>query len=124
MTFWLAGEFDYCRRTTPHFDDRWPTPWNMAAGSRVRIYKLRELAGHSIEVVLHGTLSDADYARELFDQTEGVQTTLPKQLSGSGYSFRAKGTPDLPLTRDRALHILEKDQYVVLLPNAYSERLP
>jgi hypothetical protein len=92
-----------------------------AVGARVRVHKVKELAGGAVEVVLHGRLSDAEYVRGVLGSQKGVQTTEPKPASGAVgtlVAFRARGAPADPLTREKAIRVLKKDPYVEVMPNA------
>jgi hypothetical protein len=92
-----------------------------AVGVRVRIHKVKEMAGGAVEIQLHGGLSDAEYVRGTFSNAKGVQTTDPKPVNGAVgvlMSFRAKGSEGNPLTKDKALRILKKDQYIEVMADA------
>jgi hypothetical protein len=53
-----------------------------AADARVRVHKV-EAKGNSIEVMLHGGLSDAEYVRGALLSLKGVKTTVPKSRPGT-----------------------------------------
>lgn len=92
-----------------------------AVGARVRVHKVKELAGGAVEVVLHGRLSDAEYVRGLLNGQKGVQTTEPKAPAGAVgvlMSFRARGATADPLTKEKVVRALKKDRYVEVLPDA------
>ncbi len=92
-----------------------------AVGARIRVHKVREMAGGAVEILLHGGLSDAEYVRGALNNQKGVQTTDPKPVSGAIgvlMSFRAKGTKANPLTKNKAVQILKKDQYIEVMTNA------
>ncbi len=92
-----------------------------AVGVRIRVHKVREMAGGVVEILLHGGLSDAEYVRGALNNQKGVRTTDPKPVSGAIgvlMSFRAKGSEANPLTKDKAIRILKKDQYIEVLANA------
>ena len=79
------------------------------------------MAGGVVEVLIRGTLSDAEYVQGALNHQKGVQTTEPKQAAGAIgvlMSFRAKGTPAIPLTRAKVINILKKDPYIEVMPNA------
>lgn len=92
-----------------------------AVGARIRVQKVREKTGGAIEILLHGGLSDAEYVRGVLNHQKGVQTTEPKPVNGAIgvlMSFQAKGSETNSLTKDKAIRILKKDQYVEVLANA------
>lgn len=90
-------------------------------GARIRVDKVKEMAGGGVEILLYGVLSDAEYVRGALNHQRGIQTTEPKPVSGAIgrlMSFKAKGSEANPLTKDKALRILKKDQYIEVLSNA------
>lgn len=92
-----------------------------AVGARIRVHKVRELAGGAVEILLHGGLSDAEYVRRALKKQEGVRTSDPKPVRGAIgvlMSFRARGPEANPLTRDKAIRLLKKDQYIEVMTNA------
>ncbi len=92
-----------------------------SVGARVRVHKIRELADGSLEVLLDGGYSDAMYVRSALDNQKGVETTEPEQCPGGAgilTKFRAKGTVADPLTRVRAISVLEADQYIHVMQDA------
>jgi hypothetical protein len=91
-----------------------------AVGARIRIHKVKEMAGGAVEILVHGGLSDAEYVRRTLNHQKGVQTTEPKQVAGARgvlMSFRAKGSAAIPLTKDRAIQVLKNDRYIEVLSN-------
>lgn len=89
-----------------------------SAGSRIRVHKIRELDDGSLEILLHGSYSDAAYVRGALNNQKGVDTTEPKQCPGAIgilMTFRAQGTSANPLTIDRAMKVLESDQYIQVM---------
>jgi hypothetical protein len=92
-----------------------------AAGIRIRVHRVKEVAGGAVEVLLHGGTSDAEYVRGSLNNQKGVQTTNPKPVSGALgvlMSFRAKGTEANPLTKEKILRALKKDPYIEVMSNA------
>jgi hypothetical protein len=92
-----------------------------AVGARIRVHRVKEMAGGVIEILLHGGLSDAEYVRGALNNQKGVQTTDPKPVSGATevlMSFRAKGAAANPLTKEKAIRVLKKDQYIEVMSNA------
>ncbi|MEX2120405.1 MAG: hypothetical protein WD847_12485 [Pirellulales bacterium] len=92
-----------------------------AVGAPIRIHRIKELPGPTIEVFLHGGLSDAEYVRGALNNQKGVKTTEPTPVPGAPgvlMSFRAKGTRANPLTKQKAIRILKSDAYVAVMPNA------
>jgi hypothetical protein len=92
-----------------------------SVGPRIRIHRIREMAGGSVEVLLHGGLSDAEYVRGVIDNQKGVRTTQPKEVLGAAgvfMSFRAKGTETAPLTKAKVIRVLRNDRYIEVMPNA------
>lgn len=92
-----------------------------SVGARIRVHKIRKLGDGSLEVLLHGGYSDAIYVRGALNNQKGVQTTKPEQCPGAIgilMKFRAKGTAADPLTRERAISVLEADQYIQVMQNA------
>jgi hypothetical protein len=96
------------------------TPVEYASvGARIRVHKVREKAG-SLEILLHGGRSDAEYIRGALKNQKGVRTTEPKSVPsapGILMSFRAKGTEADPLTKERALRVLKDDPYIEVTPD-------
>ena len=92
-----------------------------SVGARIRVHKVKEMAGGAVEVLLHGGLSDAEYVRGALNNQKGVQTTEPRQVPGAVgilMSFRAKGSGANPLTKTRAIQILKRDRYIEVMANA------
>jgi len=92
-----------------------------AVGARIRIEKVKEADGGAVEIQLHGGRSDADYVRKALKGQKGIQTTDPMPVNGAIgvlMSFQAKGTKANPLTKERTIRMLKKDQYIEVLTNA------
>ena len=92
-----------------------------AVGASIRVQKVKKMPDGTIEVRIHGGLSDAEYVRGALDNLKGVQTTQPKQVPGAIgvlMSFRAKGSEAAPLTKDKVVRMLRKQAYVALMPGA------
>ena len=91
-----------------------------AVGAHIRVHKVREMSGSTVEVFLDGGPSDANYVRGALKNQKGVQTTEPKPVPGAlgVMSFRANGTEVSPLTREKAIRVLKKDPYIMVMPNA------
>lgn len=92
-----------------------------AVGLRIRVQRVRETAGGAVEILLNGGSSDAEYVRGALNNQKGVQTTEPKRVSGATgvfTSFRAKGTEANPLTKEKAIRVLKKDQYIEVASDA------
>lgn len=90
-------------------------------GARIRVHRVKEMGGGSVEISLHGGLSDAEYVRGLFNKLKGVQTSTPKPVSGAIgvlMYFRAKGSDTNPLTKEKAIRALKKDEYIEVMSNA------
>src|SRR5215469_6939663 len=82
---------------------------------------LREMAGGTVEVLLHGGLSDAEYVRGALNNQKGVRTSEPKQVPGAVgilMSFRAKGTETTPLTKAKTIRVLKNDPYIEVMANS------
>ena len=91
-----------------------------AVGARIRVHKIREMAGEELEVLLHGGQSDAEYVRGALKNLKGVRTTEPKPVRGALgvlMSFRAKGSDGNTLTKEKAVRILKKDPYLEVMPD-------
>ena len=92
-----------------------------AVGARIRVHRVREMAGGVVEIVLHGGLSETQYVRAALNNQKGVHATDPKPVDGAVgvlMSFRAKGTEANPLTKEKAIRVLKKDRYIELMANA------
>lgn len=92
-----------------------------SAGARIRVDRVKQMAGGAVEIVLHGGVSDAEYVRGALRNQKGVQTTEPKSKPGAVgvlMYFRVKGNGAEPLTRDRVVQILRSDRYIEVSPNA------
>ena len=92
-----------------------------SVGARIRIDKVKEMADGTLQILLQGGRSDAEYVRGALDNQKGVQTTEPKQVPGAVgilMSFRAKGSGANPLTKTRAIQILKRDRYIEVMANA------
>jgi hypothetical protein len=92
-----------------------------AVGARIRVYKVRNLAGGTIEIQVDGGFSDAEYVRGALSRQKGISTTEPRQITGglgSLTSFRATGTASHPMTKAKAIRILNGDHYIQVTPNA------
>jgi hypothetical protein len=92
-----------------------------AVGVRIRVKSVTERAKGELEIVLRGGGSDAEYVRGALNNQKGVRTTEPKPVSGAIgelMSFRARGTDANPLTKEKAIRVLKKDQYIEVLSDA------
>jgi hypothetical protein len=92
-----------------------------AVGARIRVHKVKEMAGGAVDVLVHGAHSDAEYVRAALTKQKGVETTEPRPISGALgvlMSFRAKGTEANSLTKEKVLRVLKKDAYIKVMPNA------
>ncbi len=97
-----------------------PTEYS-SVGARIRVHRVKEMAGGAVDVLLHGGPPDAAYVRGALNNQKGVKTTAPKPASnmvGTFMHFRAKGTDTAPLTKDRAIHVLKGDRYIEVMPDA------
>jgi acid stress-induced BolA-like protein IbaG/YrbA len=83
-----------------------------AVGARIRVRGARIAAG-TIEVVVDGSPSDAEYVRGILNNQENVRTTKPTRAQDGLFSFQVKG-----LTMEGVLRFLEKDAYIEVLPEA------
>ncbi len=89
-----------------------------SVGARIRVHKIRELDDGSLEVLLHGSYSDAKYVRGALNNQEDVTTTEPQQSPGARgilMTFHAKGTQANPLTKEKAINVLEADSYIEVM---------
>jgi acid stress-induced BolA-like protein IbaG/YrbA len=92
-----------------------------SAGARIRVREIREQGDGSLEVLLHGGYSDAVYVKGALNNEKGVQTTEPEPCPdavGILMRFRAKGTEVNPLTRARAIKVLQADRYIQVMQDA------
>jgi hypothetical protein len=92
-----------------------------SVGARIRVHRVREVAGGKIEILLHGGLPDAEYVRGALNNEKGVSTTEPEKVTGAPgilMTFRAAGKKANPLTKEKVLRILRQDPYIEVLPNA------
>lgn len=92
-----------------------------AVGAKIRVHRIREVGGGSIEIMLHGARSDADYVRGAIQNQKGVQTTEPKSVEGAPgilMTFRAKGTNTIPLTKERVARVLKQDPYIEVMASS------
>ncbi|HEY7422638.1 MAG TPA: hypothetical protein VH682_00125 [Gemmataceae bacterium] len=93
----------------------------VSVGAHIHVHRIREMAGGTLEILLRGGLSDAEYVRGALNNQKGVQTTKPKQAPGAAgtfMSFQAKGTEATPLTKARAIRVLKNDPYIEVMPNS------
>lgn len=92
-----------------------------SVGAPIRIHRIKEMAGGTVEIMLHGKLSDAEYVRGLFNNEKGVETSQPRYSPGTHnimMSFRAKGAVGHPLTKAKAKQMLEQAPYLEVMSNA------
>lgn len=92
-----------------------------AVGVRIRVREIKELGKGKFEIRLSGGLPDAEYVRGALKNQKGIDTTDPMPLNGANggeMSFRANGTATMPLTKERVIRVLKKDQYVEVMANA------
>jgi len=95
-----------------------------AVGAHIRVEKIKELGGGAVDILLHGSWSDAEYVRGALNNQKGICTTEPKQVSGvlgTLMSFRAKGTDAQPLTKAKVIRVLKRDPYIEVMANASQE---
>ena len=92
-----------------------------SVGPRIRVHRIREMVGGTVEIVLHGRLADAEYVRGTLKNQKDVETTKPKESPGGIgvlMYFRAKGTVANPLTKAKAIRVLKADPYIEVMPKA------
>ncbi len=92
-----------------------------AVGARIRVHKVKEMAGGAVEILLHGGKSDAEYVQASLRGHDGIETSPPKPVKGAIgvlMSFRAKGSGSHPLTKEKAIRFLKKDHYIEVMSNA------
>jgi hypothetical protein len=92
-----------------------------AVGARVRVHRVKAVKDGTVEVLLHGRLPDAEYVRGVLNNQKGVRTTEPKPVAGAPgvlMSFRATGTPSVPLTKEKIVRVLKSDPYIEVMPHA------
>ena len=90
----------------------------LAVGAPIRIHRVKELSGGTVEILLGGALTDANYVRKILTGQNGIKTTEPKSrntLAGVLMSFKAKGSEADPLTKEKAKRILKKDKYIEVM---------
>ena len=90
-------------------------------GAQIRVHRIKELGGGSLEVMLRGGYADAVYVRGALKNQKGVKTTEPKEPPGAVgvlMTFAAKGSETDPLTKDKAIRILNADPYIEVVENA------
>lgn len=89
-------------------------------GARITVHKINELANGKVEVQVQGGVSDAEYVRGALKSVKGVKTNQPRQVPGAVgvlMSFQATGTEASPLTKTKAIHLLQNDPYISLMPS-------
>lgn len=91
-----------------------------SVGAQIRVHGIRELGDGLIEVTLHGMDSDATYVRGTLNNQKGVTTTDPQRSGGAEFlmTFRAQGTGENPLTKEKTISVLAADQYIEVMLNA------
>ena len=80
----------------------------------IRVHQVAELADGSLQFMIHGGLSEADYVSGTLKMSKGVDVSDPvvgKSAPGCVYII-ARGTLANPLTRDRALRMLRGDELI------------
>jgi hypothetical protein len=90
-------------------------------GEKIRVQKVKAVAGGEVEVTVHGGLSDAEYVRGTLKNEIGVRTNEPKHTQGTVgvlMSFRAKGVNGTPLSKAKVVSVLKKDPLIELMPSA------
>ncbi len=84
-------------------------------GPGVRIHKIKDLGRGIVEVVVHGSIADADFVRRALADENRIDMTEPKQVPrapGILVSFRAKSRTEVPLTRQKMLELLKNSPYI------------
>lgn len=91
-----------------------------SVGARIRVHEVRELGAGSLKVIVRGGYSDAIYVRGALANQKGVTVTEPQPIAGAPFlmSFEARGTEADPLTKARAILVLQSDPYIEVLQNA------
>lgn len=90
-------------------------------GAKIRVHRVKEMAGGAVDVLLHGGPPDAAYVRGALNNQKGVKTTDPKpapNMVGTFMHFRATGTEATPLTKGRTIRVLKGDRYIEVMPDA------
>lgn len=91
-----------------------------SAGGKVRVHRVRPIA-KGVEVLVHGGVAEAEYVREVLDRVDGTKTTEPAPSEGAAgilVTFKARGSAEAPLTKERAIKALKADRYIEVVPGA------
>jgi hypothetical protein len=89
-----------------------------AVGAKIRVHRVRDVGGRSVEILLRGGPTDAQYVRGAIGNQKGVKTTDPESVEGAPgtlMTFRAKGTSASPLTKDRVIRVLRDDPHIEVM---------
>jgi hypothetical protein len=92
-----------------------------AVGAPIVVHSVKELPGGNLEIVLRGSVSDAEYVRGVLNNHKGIWTSEPKQVAGMigvYVSFRAKGTEAVRLTKKKIVLFLKNDPYIKVMEDA------
>ena len=92
-----------------------------SVGSRIRVQQVREVPDGTLQVLLHGTLSDAEYVRGAINNQKGVQTTEPEQVPGAVgtlMSFTARSKESDVLSKSAVIRTLGADRYIEVMCDA------
>ncbi len=70
-----------------------------SVGTPVRVCRVRERPGGSVEVALYGNLSDGDFVRKALAENNGIRTTEPKAVASAGRTrvVSRQGEQDRPI---------------------------
>ena len=97
-----------------------PTEYE-SVGSRIRVHRVKEIGEGDMEILLHGSMADAEYIRGALNNQKGVQTTEPEQVPGAIgvlMAFTAKRNGSDPLTKSAVIRVLEADRYIEVMSGA------
>lgn len=83
----------------------------------IRVHRVKELADGSLQIMIHGGLSEAEYVSGTLKMSKGV--AVSDLVVGKGAPecvyINARGTSANPLTRDSALRLLCADERIQVM---------
>jgi hypothetical protein len=89
-----------------------------SVGAPVRVHQIKELGDGTLEVLLHGNLSDAVYVRDALISKGNVTATQPVPSPGAVgalMKFCARGNNKARLTKQAAIRILKANRYIKVI---------
>src|SRR5690349_11396679 len=92
---------------------------------RIPVHNFKSLADGSVEIMIHGSVQDANYVKGVFAGVKGAEVSEPFTKAGTEQAgmiyITTSGTAVNPLPVWKVKELLEADQHIELNPTAFEK---